>query len=661
MFAPERMKLMFIFTSEENVSELTVNLAERRIFHLIKTDDLKILHDFHPDLSAPKLMARTNLAEADLKSVCEQLSCEIADTPIPVVTRDPEALIQEVEQELKPFRAEIEKARHQIAKCHQEAIALEEYVSLLSFWEDSKLTIEELKKLEFLALFYGFANSDDIEKLKKNLEHIPHLLYTGRVINRRVPVCIVTSKEHDNQVGEVLRSSPFIAHAIPERYTGTIYDVLEEIETDAWENREDEAEAHAKIDELKKQFAEKAHEWHSRISTVKTTATALSHYSKCGSEYVLSGWVPSSKVSEFRKLVEEKATGVTKIHEFVANEIEDAPTAPTHLSNSSLLKPFEQIVKLYGLPAYDSIDPTPFVALSFLLMFGMMFGDVGHGGVLAVLGISLTMFFKPYDKNLADIGRIISASGFAGVVFGFLFGSIFGNEELIPALWLSPTHEINTLLAAGVLIGVAVLSLGLILNIASHMMRREYKNAIFGEWGLISLLFYWTLIAIALMMLSKTSIKPGALAIGILLGIPFLALVLRDKITSVFNRCISRGKPVAEAVDDHGDSLIESGVESAVMVLEFTCNTVSYLRVASFAINHAALCAAVYLIAQAARSSISNTSEMEYSLIILGNILIIGMEGMIVFIQCLRLQFYEFFSKFFRGEGLEYSPLKISD
>lgn len=663
MFTPERMKLMFIFASEEKVPELTLALAKKSIFHLINTDKLSLLKDFHPDLSAKKILSGVTHVEQELKDICEELGCRIPKKPDPTITNNPEELLAGTENEIMPFKSELNRVKNEIAAYNREAMKLAEQVALLSFWEDKKLDMKEISNFDFLTLFYGFIDTEETPELKKSLDHITHEIIIGPLIDRyRRPVCVVTTKENEEEAERILHTLPFEHRTLINKYPGTIYDVLEEIETDVWENRENEAESRTRMDALKAMLITNLPKWHNALSAVKTTAFALTHYSKYGGEYALSGWVPASRTKEFAEAVSELGDDIF-LHELKDNELKEVSKAPTLLNNFSLFKPFEHIVKMYSLPDYDSIDPTPFVAVAFLTMFGIMFGDIGHGSILALAGLTVYMLFRSFAREIADIGKIIMLCGLSGVVFGFLFGSIFGDEEIIHHLWINPMKDINTLLASCLLLGMIIMSLGMILNIFSHALRRDYRGAIFNEWGLISLLLYWLLAGLGIAMISEIIIKPDWRIIGPLLGFPVLLLILKPNIYAVLDKIKGTKKEGSHSGhSEHEETnILESSIEAAVMLLEYITGTLSFLRVAAFALNHAALCTAVYLTAEIIRESFTSSPALSMFIIVLGNLMIIALESVIVFIQCLRLNFYEFFSKFFRGEGKEYNPLKISE
>ncbi|MDQ7055072.1 MAG: V-type ATPase 116kDa subunit family protein [Persephonella sp.] len=148
------------------------------------------------------------------------------------------------------------------------------------------------------------------------------------------------------------------------------------------------------------------------------------------------------------------------------------------LKTPSVFKPFERLIQNFSYPKYGEINPTVPFALSFLVLFGVMFGDVGHGLVLVAVGYFLKQKYR-------DAGEIFILSGLSSAFFGFLYGSFFGFHDLIPHLLFSPIKNINSILIMSLVIGVIMLSLSFLLNIISLFRRKKIKALIAGEGGLL--------------------------------------------------------------------------------------------------------------------------------------------------------------------------------
>ena len=171
------------------------------------------------------------------------------------------------------------------------------------------------------------------------------------------------------------------------------------------------------------------------------------------------------------------------------NEIPSKFKIPTKLKNNFILRPFEALVKMYSIPDYKETDPTPFFAITYLLLFGMMFGDVGQGLIFVIAGML-------FSKKLGIIAKIIQRIGFSSMFFGFVYESVFGIEELIPALIIRPMNDINTILVATIGLGILMILIAYIINFRNLKMRREFGKLFFDKNGLSGFLFYISFIVI---------------------------------------------------------------------------------------------------------------------------------------------------------------------
>jgi len=166
---------------------------------------------------------------------------------------------------------------------------------------------------------------------------------------------------------------------------------------------------------------------------------------------------------------------------------------PTKLKNNIIFKPFESLVEMYGIPTYNEKDPTPFFALSYMLLFGAMFGDLGQGFVIFASGLLL----KYIMKNDA-FGGILARLGISSMFFGLLYGSVFGNEEIIEHLLISPMDNINTVLISAIVLGILLINISYIYSLLNLYKRRDLEEGIFGREGLAGYLFFLVLILFVL-------------------------------------------------------------------------------------------------------------------------------------------------------------------
>jgi V/A-type H+/Na+-transporting ATPase subunit I len=299
---------------------------------------------------------------------------------------------------------------------------------------------------------------------------------------------------------------------------------------------------------------------------------------------------------------------------------------PVVMQNPRWAKPFELFPNLLGTPGSTEADPSRIVALVAPLMFGFMFGDVGQGAVLLALGLWLR-------KRVPVFGLLVPYGGMA-IVFGFLFGSIFSNEELIPALWMHPIDYPAKVMGIAIAFGVVILTVGLLLDALGAYWRRRGLFWLATRGGILAA--YLGLVTAGAGYLGAISPAAGALGLNVL-WLGFAWFVLGTVLTSHHNKLLEIPKALGE--------LLESMLQIAV-------NTVSFVRVGAFALAHAGLSAAVIGMAAATGGGFGWLLVM-----ILGNALVIALEGLIVGIQTTRLLLFEFFIRFLTAEGRQLRPL----
>ncbi|MDR2922194.1 MAG: V-type ATP synthase subunit I, partial [Treponema sp.] len=349
---------------------------------------------------------------------------------------------------------------------------------------------------------------------------------------------------------------------------------------------------------------------------------------------------------------------------------------PVSLKHGAFVKGFEGVVFSYGAPLYGTIDPTPLVAVFFTILFGIMFGDAGQGFVLLLAGLLTGRRGPRQLSKFQKFSSPLIAVGIASMFMGLLNGAVFTNERLLTAptraitafITGTPVDRILTIMPLaerggsvkklfyffGFTIGIGVIlnSVGLLINIINRVIMKKYEEAFFSKTGLAGLLLFWYTLFIAVRCILGGRFE---WIDALCLSIPAFCIFFGP----VIWRCIAREKPVLE----HG--LMAFIMEGFVEILEttstFVSNTVSFLRVGAFALSHAVLSYIVFRFSETLANSGGGPAFSLSALFIMifGNAVIIVLEGMIVAIQVVRLQYYEFFSKFFTETGPEFTPFRF--
>jgi V/A-type H+-transporting ATPase subunit I len=363
---------------------------------------------------------------------------------------------------------------------------------------------------------------------------------------------------------------------------------------------------------------------------------------------VLAGWVPTSDMPALERCVREITGGRCAMEATAPDEVPEEQV-PVLLRHSRLLRPFSMLVSAYGLPRYREIAPTLFVAISYVLMFGMMFGDTGQGLVLALAG--LAMLLAGRSVRMRDLGLLLLTCGISSAGFGVIYGSCFGLAQFKQyALWHDPLEgNPLSLMLAAVGIGVVMISLGLLLNIVNRFRRGDIAGGFLDKFGVGGMLFYWGGLALLAKYAAGHFDRLPASALTLCLVLPLAAWVLREPVQSL--RARHTGGALA--------ALAESLVGAFETVLAYFANTISFVRLAAYALSHAALLMATFVLADSV-SRMHAGGALSVAVIVAGNLVAMLLEGVVAAVQTLRLEYYEFFGKFFAGNGQPFRPFCLS-
>ncbi len=364
-------------------------------------------------------------------------------------------------------------------------------------------------------------------------------------------------------------------------------------------------------------------------------------------KFIICGWIPENKKKQFYDAVCSIENVECKI-EKVSKE--GVVTPPTKLKNNPLVRPYEFYVGMYGLPSYGELDPTPFVGITYTILFGIMFGDVGQGLMLSLVGYLMWKL-----KKMA-LGKILIPCGFCSAVFGLVYGSVFGFEHLLDPMYKAmgfaekPVEVMRpavtqVIIYGAVALGVVLVLLSMIMNIVSRLKKKEFVEALCSANGLSGLVMYTSLVAGLVCQLLMSIPLMNTVYIVFLIVLPLILIFTKEHI----EHCVKKKRfEMPESIVDY---VMQNFFELFEAALGYVTNTMSFLRVGAFVLVHAGMMTVVFTLAEM-------TSGFAYVLIIvLGNGLVMCLEGLLVGIQVLRLEFYEMFSRFFDGGGRAYEPV----
>lgn len=521
---------------------------------------------------------------------------------------------------------------------------IEKYIKYISYLSKLDFSVDEFINLKNFHFDIYKVSKENMDKIKENYENIPSIIFKiyeengYHIIMSFTPV--ILKKEADR----IFRSLNCEVLDIDSQFKGTPKFIVNNLKEQLIDINAEISRLSEQLDSLEKEnmkkikILDKSLELELKASEVKSDIACTNEF------FYLCGWMTEKSLKRFKNSLGEISDRTIIIEKNVEDIQDKSMVPPTKMKNNVLVKPFESMVGMYGIPSYNELDPTTFLGISYMLMFGAMFGDLGQGLVFVAAGLLLK-----YKGKRPNFGGVISRLGIASGIFGVIYGSFFGFENIIPALVVRPMEDIKDILLFAVAFGCGLLIIGFIYSLINNIKKKDIENGVFGKNGLVGLIFYLSLLIFA--VTKVMDINTMSASVWIVIFIVLLGVMLfKEPIT---NLILNKRPLYSESKQDY---FIEGGFGVIETLLSMFSNTVSFIRVGAFALNHVGL-----FVAFAALANMMKNSVGSMFMYVLGNLIIIGLEGLIVFIQGLRLEYYELFSKYYEGEGVVFNPVKLFD
>lgn len=453
-------------------------------------------------------------------------------------------------------------------------------------------------------------------------------------------------------VDEIFRSMYFERIIIPDFVKGNTDKAERRLKKQLEENQKILDNCKNGIKAVSEKYEDKIQQSFSKLRTYHDIFELRRKVGSIEGKFYIKGFVPKKDKERFEKLFSDTQS-VSVV--FMPPDADASCIPPTVLKNNRLTKPFSMLVEMYGLPDYGGFNPTSFVAVTYTLLFGIMFGDLGQGFLIVLLGL---IAGKKFSRQA---GGMMTRVGFSSMIFGTLYGSVFGFEELLDPIYksigidflpLKVFKQTNFILLTAVGIGVALILISMILNIYIGFKQKNYEKAIFGCNGIAGLVFYSSVAAglVGTMLLDVKIMSPAFVIF--LIVIPLICIFCRVP----FSIAVKYKKWRLSEDDENmtvGGFIVENFFEMFEFLLSYVSNTMSFLRVGGFVLSHAGMMLVVMTLME------SCGAVGKPLVLVLGNLFVMAMEGMIVAIQIIRLEFYEIFSRFNDGNGKAFEPVGI--
>ncbi len=519
-----------------------------------------------------------------------------------------------------------------------------EYINNLKYLSIFQhLDISRLINMNYLVFRLIRISRENYDKLKKNYENIPAVILKVAVEEKYVIVVSITPETLEETLEKIFSSLNYTVLPIPEEFSGNVAEITDQLIQSIERDQKEIESLKRSLEGYREKYKDELKKGYSRLEMEKRVEELKSDIAEGEKLFFMFGFVPANNVSQLRSELEKHFGKRLIVLVDKVNKSSSGITPPTKLSNMRLFNPFETLVKMYGTPNYQEKDPTVFFGLTYMILFGAMFGDVGQGLIFFIIGLILEFIWKK-----GNMGGILNRIGLSSIIFGFLYGSVFGSEEILPALVIRPMSDINSMLIVSVIFGVILILTSYIYNIINSSQEKNIEKSLFGKNGLVGLSFYLLLLYTVYQgFIANNNILPIYIIIMVVL---LLLMLFRKPLSHKLTH--SGNLLLGFSMNDY----IEEGFGIIETLLAMLSNTISFLRIGAFALNHVGL-----YIAFLALSQMINSSWGSWAVLVLGNITILTLEALIVFIQALRLEYYEMFTKYYRGDGIEYAPVKMND
>lgn len=497
--------------------------------------------------------------------------------------------------------------------------------------------LEELRSMHYARFRYGYLPREVYNSFADSINAREDTFFFATCVEaKNVYAVYFTTRDRQEEVDALFTSLHFVRIRLDAQVSETAETALSRLDREAREAEAGLAEIQRQLEEIRTQDREPFLRYTAWLR-YRWECHELRRYAAQSREtFYLTGWVPEDALDMFLKNVE-----ANEDLSCVSDSAADVPlTPPTKLKSSVLSRIFRPFLEMYGLPNYNELDPSLFMAITYTLFFGIMFGDLGQGLALAAIGLFL------WKKKGMWLGGIITCCGCAGAMFGCFYNSVFGFEGVLPweGFAILEGNHVMLLLVASMALGVGMLLFVMVLNIRNGVRQKNYEKILFGPNGVAGIVFYGGILIAGLATAAGgVNLFVPAYVLPVLV-LPLALMLLKE--------------PLSELLNGHKDwyriswgGLLSTGFfELFETMLSYLTNTLSFMRVGAYAITHVGLMMVIQMLAG---------SNLNPVVIVLGNLFVMGFEGLLVGIQVLRLEFYELFGRFYDDGGEAYRPKVI--
>jgi len=467
MLFPEAMTEVELIVPSKDLLAVTKVLGNRGVFHQIDSTYLG-LENLGPNTWQEKAASYSTL-ERRIQVIMQNLNLEEKYSGPSNV--DSIADLEPLQSAVDRIEAEVKQTSDQLAAEKKDLEQLESQLHQLEPIADANVNVGALRKSNYLHSVLGIIPAENVSRLETSLSRVPHAFFTLREDPKRPVVWLLGPRSNSDVIDRAVKSAYLNPLTLPEEFEGTPAQINESIRKAIETSKQKMAELNATLAKLAETHRQELYRLLWDVHVSRMIADAIARFGQLRHTYVVVGWVPSANLDALT----QRLKGASKEILIEARPIEPtdhSSNVPVSLQNPGILSPFELLVNTYARPRYEEIDPTALIAITFPLLYGAMFGDVGHGLVLAAIGW--------YLSRRSTLGGLLVACGLSGMIFGFIYGSVFGFEEVLPHL-IKPSESILQILGIAIGAGMVLINVGILLNLYNAFRARDWGRFFFDS------------------------------------------------------------------------------------------------------------------------------------------------------------------------------------
>ena len=661
-------------SSRNDLSEITTELSRFDMFHVITEGDSQ------SDSNLNDLALRAFKIFINMEEILKELGIKevgLIDTLTKgnkiekekFKAKDWKGFIEKLETDANPIINDLQTLLSEKSKLQNQIVENESLKKAFSMLANLSVDLDILRNLKQFYTVFTILSTKNLKEVRNSLPDDVFISVT--LTPERSALFIATPAAESDRVEKILRSFEIKPFEIPERLPQNLIEAQKAVNQDLDRQIIRLKEVSSTLNTKVENSSQKMLSLREGAKTVHEVFTGVKKAGDLQRFAVIKGYFPKNNITDFEKKFSKWIFFVEDAKHRESDKEEKPTNAPTLMKNFPFIRAFETITLNQGPPKYSDVDPTPLIMLTFPVFYGIMFGDLGHGVILSLFGLLL---YIRGNESMKKWGIMLTVAGITASIVGFSIGEVFGFAigDVIPSLkhplleiverhhgaTSFSTDAVSIILQFSIIIGIFHLTIGFGLDIINGLKEKEYVETLIEKIPTFFMYIFGVIFALA--FLGAGNNFEGLLTMQDpipLLGIPVAqATSISLPIIVITILVLILGKPIAIILkkapkESIAMALVMGIVEFIIRIVEFLAGTMSYARLGVLLLVHAALLMVLNM-------AVSLPLAVAIPMLIVFNILIMMLEGLIVYIQDLRLHLYEWFTKFYEGTGSIFRKIK---